>query len=101
MQKVFIQGISAVLSTFLLVACSDGACCEDGVIVLSNIQPKGAPMVEDKQTKVIVEEDTSKEPVVVPLAPKAVAHVNCQREMINVCLYEMVKFDADSSYDPD
>jgi len=102
MKKVFIQGISAALSTFLIVACSNGACCENDVNVLSSVQLKGTLGVGDIQTKkVTVDENISKYPVVVPLLPKAVAHANCKREMINVCLYAMVKFDADSSYDPD
>ncbi len=100
MKKTFIQGTSVLLSAFLLVGCSDGACCEDGVEVLSTLQPNGEERTQEIK-KVLVEENSTNEFIIPNLAPKAVAYANDSLEMIKVCACESVQFDASSSYDPD
>lgn len=95
MKNVFIKGTSALLSTFLLVGCGDGACCEDRVRVLTDVQPKG-------DITVLVEKKNEPKEFIVPnIVPKAIAHANDSLEMIKISTCASVQYDAGSSYDPD
>lgn len=100
MRNIMIKGTFALLSGFLLVGCSDGACCEDGVEKILTTQPKNENRVE--QPKRVLVEDQDPNVFVIPnLKPIAIAYANDSLEMIKLCTFESVRFDANSSYDPD
>lgn len=101
MKKMLIGGTSVLLSTFLLVGCGAGACCEDGVEVLSDVQPKDTITIEDTKSVIVEERGDSKEFIVQNMAPNAIAHANGSLEMIKISTCQSVHFDAGSSYDPD
>lgn len=92
MKNVFIQGSSVLLSTFLLVGCGDGACCEDGKRVLSD----NGTIVKKEEQK-----NEPKDFEVPNIVPTAIAYANDSLEMIKIATCESVHFDGSSSYDPD
>jgi PKD repeat protein len=101
MKNILFGGTSVLLSTFLLVGCGAGACCEDGVEVLSNVQQKSTVSVENTNSATIEERSETTEFIVPNIPPYAIAHADDSLEMIKISTCQTVHFDADSSYDPD